>query len=55
MGKPDFREGQVEKWGQNWKILIFPGKSGAIVVILPWKDKSPPFYTFLTQIILHFI
>ena len=22
MGKPDFREGQVAKWGQNWKTVI---------------------------------
>ena len=33
---PDFREVQVEKYGQNWKTVIFPGKLGAIVPILPW-------------------
>ena len=24
------------------RTVIFPGKSGAIVSILPWKDRSPP-------------
>ena len=43
MGMPDFREGQVGKYGQNWKTVIFPGKSGAVVPVLPWKDRSPLF------------
>ena len=41
MGKPDFREGQAEKYGQNWKTVIFPGESGEIVLMLPWKDRNP--------------
>ena len=44
MGTPDFREERVEKQGQNWKSChFFSGKSGIIVRILPWKDKTPIF------------
>ena len=25
------------------KTVIFPWKSGAVIPILPWKDRSPPF------------
>ena len=25
VGTPDFMEGQVKKWGQNWKTVIFQG------------------------------
>ena len=46
VGKPDFREEQAEKWGENWKKIIFQG--GRI-------EAPPPLYTFLTQIILYFI
>ena len=42
VGKPDFREGQADQSGQNWKkTVIFLGKSMAIVLIFPWKDRDP--------------
>ena len=40
---PDVWERKIEKQGQNWKTLIFPGKSEAIVPVLPWKFRSPYF------------
>ena len=38
MGVPDFREGQVEKWGQNWKDAQFPRalKENFLPFVLEW-------------------
>ena len=39
MGKPDFREGQAEKYGQNWKKLsFFQGNEGQFC---PGRIETP--------------
>ena len=43
MGMPDFKEGKVKSRTKTGKTVIFSGKSGTIVPILPWKDTSPLF------------
>ena len=57
MGKPDFREGRVKKWDQNWKNCHFSRElenQWKLFQFCPGLIEAP-FYTFLTQIILHFI
>ena len=38
MGLPDFREGQVEKYGENWKNAQFPRalKGTFLLFVLEW-------------------
>ena len=53
LGKPNFREGQAEK-SKLEKLSFFQGNRGNCFnfALEGWK---PPFYTFLTQIIIHFL
>ena len=37
------RDRQKSRVKTGLKTVIFPGKSGAIVPILPWQDRSAPF------------
>ena len=45
----------MEKWKSGKvgsklaKAVIFPEKSGAIVPILPWKERSPPLHILDTN------
>ena len=56
VGMPDFREQQVESKVKTGKItVIFSQQNqGDLFKICPGRLKAP-FYTFLTQIILHLI
>ena len=43
MRMPDIWEGQVGKRAKIGETLIFPGKLGVLVPILPWNVRSPYF------------
>ena len=41
VGKPDFREGQVENRAKTGKLPNFPGIWGEIFPICPWNIQVP--------------
>ena len=49
---PDFREGQLEKWGQNLKNAQFPRALKGNFYHLSLNGKNIPHFTILTQILL---
>ena len=53
--KPDFKGGTGGKIGSKLeKLSFFQGNQGQLFQFCPGRIEAP-FYTFLTQIILHFI
>ena len=48
MGVPDFREGQVEKYGQNWKNAQFPKALKGSFYHLSLNGKKTLHSTILT-------
>ena len=40
MGMPGFRKGQVEKWDQNWKTVIFPGNQRQLFQFCPRRIEA---------------
>ena len=50
VGLPDFREGQVEKQGQNWENAQFPRALKGNFYSLSLNGKNIPILPFLPQI-----
>ena len=51
VGLPDFREGQVEKWRQNWKNAQFPSALKGNFYHLSWLERTPIILPFGPQIL----
>ena len=52
VGLPDFREGQVEKQGQNWENAQFPRALKGNFYSLSLNGKDIPHFTILTPNLL---
>ena len=52
VGLPDFREGQVEKQGQNWENAQFPRDLKGNFYSLSLDGKNIPHFTILTPNLL---
>ena len=52
VGLPDFREGQVEKQGQNWENAQFPRALKGNFYSLSLNGKNIPHFTILTPNLL---